>query len=70
MSRLHKKNEQKTPRYLDEFFYCKPRRRSLTLDQCMNDYVTANALGRKRSACWLCPQGKRNRCAFAEADKA
>ena len=70
MSRLSNKSEKRVPRYLDEYFYCKPRRRNLTLAQCMDDYVTSNALGRKRSACWLCPQGKRNRTSFAEADKS
>ncbi len=55
-----------TPRYLNEFFYCKARRKSLTLTDCLDDYVTSNALVKKRSACWLCPQGKRNRAGFAD----
>lgn len=66
MARKSKATQPETPRYLNEFFYCKPRRKNLTLSDCLDDYSTANALMKKRSACWLCPQGKRNRTAFAE----
>jgi len=60
-----KKTELKIPIYLNEFFYCKPRRKNLLLSKCLDDYVTSNALAKKKSACWLCPQGKKNRGAFA-----
>ena len=55
--------ERATPRleYLDDRFYCKARRRRLTLDKCLSDYCTANAFERKKSACWRCPQGQINR---------
>jgi hypothetical protein len=49
----------------DEEFYCRPRRRRLTIEKCLDDYVNANAFANKRSACWRCPQGCANRKAFA-----
>lgn len=53
------------PRKLEDDFYCRARRRRVTLDKCLNDYLDANAFNQKRSACWRCPQGRRNRENFA-----
>lgn len=47
-------------------FYCRARRRKLTIGKCLEDYVTANAFDKNKSACWRCPQGKKTRCAFSE----
>lgn len=46
-------------------FYCKARRKELPLEKCLNDYVEANAFENRRSACFRCPQGRRNRELFA-----
>ena len=51
----------------DEEFYCRPRRRRLTIEKCLDDYMNANALSNKRSACWRCPQGCQNRKTFASS---
>lgn len=50
---------------LEDEFYCRPRRRRLTIERCLEDYVNANAFADKRSACWRCPQGCANRQQFA-----
>ncbi len=50
---------------LEDEFYCRARRRRLTLDKCLEDYVDANAFNSKRSACWRCPQGRTNREEYA-----
>ncbi len=47
-------------------FYCRPRRRKLTIQRCLDDYVDANAFEDRRSACWRCPQGCNNRTQYAE----
>ena len=47
-------------------FYCKNRRRRLITGKCLEDYMNANALERKRSACWRCYQGKKTRLEFSE----
>lgn len=47
-------------------FYCKNRRRKLIAGKCLEDYMNANALERKRSACWRCFQGKKTRQEFSE----
>ena len=49
----------------DDEFYCRPRRRRLTIEKCLDDYMNANAFSNKRSACWRCPQGCHNRREFA-----
>ena len=41
-------------RELAREFYCRPRRRRLSLDRCLDDYMMANAFADKRSACWRC----------------
>ena len=40
---------------LDDEFYCRPRRRRLSIEKCLDDYMNANAFTNKRSACWRCP---------------
>ncbi|MFH1531428.1 MAG: hypothetical protein ABIK09_11935 [Pseudomonadota bacterium] len=49
-----------------EELYCKNRRRKLIAGRCLEDYMNANALERKRSACWRCYQGKKTREEFSE----
>lgn len=49
------------PRRLEDEFYCRARRRRVTLDKCLNDYLDANAFNDRRAACWRCPQGRRHR---------
>ena len=36
------------------------------LEQCLTDYVNANALKQKSNVCFNCPQGLENRDAFAK----
>ncbi|MBP7126606.1 hypothetical protein KBD49_09605 [Myxococcota bacterium] len=57
-------------RDLVDTFHCRARRKELTLDKCLNDYLEANAFDRKRSACYRCPQGRRNREAYAGVQEA
>lgn len=58
---------QQGPRMqLDDEFYCRPRRRKLTIEKCLDDYMNANAFEQKRSACFRCPQGCTNRRVFSE----
>jgi hypothetical protein len=53
---------------LSDCFYCRARRKDLTLDKCLNDYVEANAFENRRSACFRCPQGRKNRETFAAGE--
>lgn len=48
-----------------DIFYCRARRRRLVLEKCLEDYVESNAFNRRKSACWRCPQGRRNRERYA-----
>jgi hypothetical protein len=50
---------------LADTFYCRARRKELTLDKCLNDYLEANAFEKRRSACFRCPQGRKNRELYA-----
>jgi hypothetical protein len=50
---------------LDDRFYCRSRRDQVTLEKCLDGYMEANAMERRRSACFRCPQGRRNRENFA-----
>ena len=52
---------------LSDTFYCRARRKELTLDKCLNDYLESNAFEKRRSACVRCPQGRKNRELFAGA---
>lgn len=51
---------------LADEFYCRPRRKRLTIERCLEDYLEANAFGSRKSACYQCPQGCANRVAYAE----
>ena len=53
-------------RVLTELFDCTRKRESLMLEQCLTDYVNANALKQKSNVCFNCPQGLENRDAFAK----
>ncbi|MBI2475078.1 hypothetical protein HYV69_01500 [Candidatus Uhrbacteria bacterium] len=35
------------------------------MQKCIDDYCDANAFEKRRTACWRCPQGRRNRIEFA-----
>ncbi len=60
------KGERRVQRMmLDDEFYCRPRRRRLSIEKCLEDYMNANAFGTKRAACWRCPQGCNVRRQFA-----
>ena len=50
---------------VDDVFYCRAKRRELALASCLDGYVDANAFEKRRSACFRCPYGRRNREAFA-----
>lgn len=54
------------PSKLDDIFYCAARRRRLPLNKCLDDYMNANAMTMRKRVCYRCPQGRRNRLAFAE----
>ena len=53
-------------RVLTELFDCVRKRESLMLEQCLTDYVNANALKQKSNVCFNCTQGLENRDAFAK----
>lgn len=46
-------------------FYCRHRRRTVSLDQCLDGYLNANAFPIRGSACWRCVQGWQIRRDFA-----
>lgn len=47
-------------------FYCRPRRRKLKIEQCLEDYLNANAFEERRSACFRCSLGCANRQNYSE----
>jgi hypothetical protein len=51
---------------LDHEFYCRSRRKEVQVGKCLDDYLDSNALGKRRSACWRCMQGKLLRKEFSE----
>ncbi len=51
--------------FLDDEFYCKYRRRRLSLERCLSDYCDANAFNNRKSPCWCCPMGKIHRLRFS-----
>ncbi len=53
---------------LQDEFYCRPRRRRLQVEKCLDDYMNANAFEQKRSACFRCPQGCTVRRVFSEGE--
>lgn len=59
--------EHEIPMKLEDAFYCRARRRRLQLHKCLDDYLNANAFNSRRSACWRCPQGRRNREEYAKS---
>lgn len=46
-------------------FYCSAKRRFLSLSHCLDDFMNATSLEKRRSACFRCPLGRRNREAYA-----
>ena len=52
---------------LSDTFFCRARRKEMTLDKCLNDYLESNAFEKRRSACFRCPQGRKNRECYAGA---
>jgi len=54
-----------SPMALEDTFYCRARRRRLTLERCLEDYLDANAFNQRKTACWRCPQGRQNREDYA-----
>lgn len=44
---------------------CRSRKKDMPLMECLDSYVTANAIPNKRSACYRCTQGNRARSVFA-----
>jgi len=50
---------------LDDQFYCRAKRRIVMLMNCLDDYVDATSLEKRRSACYHCPHGRRNRETYA-----
>lgn len=53
---------------LEDVFYCRSRRDHITLESCLDGYMESNAMDRRRSACYRCPQGRRNRECFSSND--
>jgi hypothetical protein len=51
---------------LDDEFHCRYRHREISLQQCLDDFVEANAFDFARHACFKCPLGLRRRCDFAD----
>jgi hypothetical protein len=45
--------------------HCRSRKRHMPLLECVDSYVSANAIPKQRSACFRCLAGQRNRTAFA-----
>ena len=50
---------------LTDAFECRARRMLVSLDKCLSDYMDADVFQRRRRACFRCPEGRRNREAFA-----
>jgi hypothetical protein len=46
---------------------CKSRKKEMTLLECVDSYVNANAVPNRRSACFRCLQGQRVRTEFASS---
>ena len=52
---------------LAERFYCANRRRRIVHAKCLDSYLDATAFDRRRSLCWRCPDGRKNRERFANS---
>lgn len=50
---------------LEDQFYCRSRRTAVSVEKCLDDFVWANGLEQRRSACFRCPDGRKVRAAFA-----
>ena len=50
---------------LDDTFYCRGRRKDVSLEQCLDRFVDANAFRKRSSACMCCHIGMANRRRFA-----
>ncbi len=50
---------------LNDEFYCRSKKRRVTLEECLERYVDANAFEQKRSVCWRCYQGRKLRADYA-----
>ena len=46
-------------------FYCRSKKRKLTMGECVDKYVESNAFDKRRSTCWRCFQGRKNRTDYA-----
>ena len=59
----------KTPEVIDrrDCFYCRSRRKHLSLGDCLDGYTDANAFNKSAAACFRCPIGMVNRRAYADA---
>ena len=53
---------------LADIFYCRSRRDQISLESCLDGSMEVNAMDRRRSACYRCPQGRRNRESFSAND--
>lgn len=60
-----KQTAPQLPVKLPNTFYCRAKRRRLTYQKCLDDYVSYNAFTVEKSVCYRCPQGLQNRKAFA-----
>jgi hypothetical protein len=55
---------------LGDRFLCRSRRRWVLLENCLDDYVDANSLEKRRSACFRCPHGHTRRDAYAASGQS
>jgi hypothetical protein len=52
---------------LNTSFYCKFLTRTVTVSECLDDYVNANALNIRNSPCFKCSHGLKVRADFSGA---
>ena len=46
-------------------FYCRAKKKRLSVEECLERYVDSNAFEKKRSACWRCYQGRSTRSEYS-----
>ena len=66
---LKSEDEAAAGYYVDDespTFFCKPRRKILGMEKCLTDFLNANAFEKRRSVCWRCSYGRKNREGFSE----
>ena len=51
----------------EDIFYCKPKGKKLPLEKCLVDYLNHNAFEKRRSRCYRCRIGRKNREGFSES---